>query len=413
MNSREYDAVVVGSGPNGLAAAITMQQAGLSVLLLEAKSTTGGGLRSAELTLPHFVHDVCSAVHPLAAGSPFFRTLPLDKHGLTFIYPPVAAAHPFDGATAAALLSSIDATAQRLGLDERSYRTLLKPLVNDWSLIAADVLGPLRFPKKPLAMSRFGVKALLSARQLAKRFSTREAKGLWAGMAAHSMQPLSNLTTTAIGLVLLATGHVCGWPIAEGGSGAIAKALSSYFTALGGTIETNFYVRSLGQLPSAQVVLFDVTPRQLLQIAGHKFSSLYKWQLERYRFGMGVFKIDWALDGPIPFTAAACREAGTVHLGNTLEEIAATEQLTAKGGHPPKAVCVIGAAKFVRCIKGAGGKPHRMGVLPCTQWIRSGHDRTHRKAGRAICPRLPGEDSGKACHEYPADGRIQSQLHWR
>jgi phytoene dehydrogenase-like protein len=356
MNKTEYNAVVVGSGPNGLAAAITMRQAGLSVLLLEGKQTIGGGLRSAELTLPHFIHDVCSAIHPLTAGSPFFQTLPLDKHGLTFIYPPVAAAHPFDDGTAAALQSSIDATAQKLGIDERSYRNLMKPLANDWSGIAADVLGPLRLPKKPFAMTRFGLQALTSATQLAKRFSTREAKGLWAGMAAHSMQPLSNVATSAIGLVLMATGHVGGWPLAKGGSSAIANALASYFKALSGTIETNFYVRSLGQLPSAHVVLFDVTPKQLLQIAGHKFSSLYKWQLKRYRYGMGVFKIDWALDDPIPFIATACREAGTVHLGNTLEEIAAAEQLVAKGGHPQKPFVLLAQQSLFDASRAPEGK---------------------------------------------------------
>lgn len=336
MERREYDAVVVGSGPNGLAAAIVLQQAGLSVLLVEAKDTIGGGLRSEELTLPGFVHDVCSAIHPLAAASPFFKTLPLQQYGLEFIYPPIAAAHPFTDGTAAALYKSIPETVQLLGEDASSYQKLMQPLTDDWAKIAADVLGPLNFPKNPVAMARFSLHALTSATQLAKRFHTREAKGLWAGMAAHSMQPLSNLTTSAIGLVLMAAGHTGGWPVAKGGSEAIAKALASYFVSLGGKIITNFYVRSLSQLPSAQAVLFDVTPSQLLQIAGHRFSPLYRWQLQRYRYGMGVFKIDWALDEAIPFKAALCKQAGTVHLGNTLEEIAYAEQLTAKRGHPEK-----------------------------------------------------------------------------
>jgi len=332
----EYDAIVVGSGPNGLAAAITLQQAGLSVLVVEAKDTIGGGLRSAELTLPHFVHDVCSAIHPLAAGSPFFKTLPLQQHGLKFIHPTIAAAHPFDDGGAAALHQPMEQTAQALGEDEQSYLKLIKPVVNDWPQIAADVLGPLHIPKHPLAMARFGLKALTPATYLSKRFRSKEAKGLWGGMAAHSLQPLSNAATSAIGLVLMATGHVEGWPIPKGGSNAIAHALASYFIALGGVIETNFYVRSLSQLPAAHAILFDVTPRQLLQIAGHKLSSLYKWQLERYRYGMGVFKIDWALDEPIPFTALECRQAGTVHLGNTLEEIVASERSIAEGKHPEK-----------------------------------------------------------------------------
>lgn len=336
MHKTDYDAVVVGSGPNGLAAGITMQQAGLSVLLIEGKEAIGGGLRSAALTLPYFVHDVCSAIHPLAADSPFFKTLPLKQHGLEFIYPPIAAAHPFDDGRAAALHHSIEQTAQALGADERSYLDLMKPIVKNWPRIAADVLGPLHFPKHPIEMAQFGLKAITSATQLAKRFRYKEARGLWAGMAAHAIQPLSNATTSAIGLVLMAAGHLRGWPIPKGGSSAIADALASYFISLGGTIETNFYVRSLSQLPSSRALLFDVTPKQLLEIAGHRFSSLYKWQLNRYRYGMGVFKIDWALDGPIPFAAPECRQAGTVHLGNTLEEIATSEQATAVGTHAEK-----------------------------------------------------------------------------
>lgn len=336
MAKKDYDAVVVGSGPNGLAAAIAIQQAGLSVLLVEGKDSIGGGLRSATLTLPGFVHDVCSAIHPLAVGSPFFKTLPLQQHGLEFIYPSLAAAHPFDDGDAAVLYPSIEQTAAALGEDGASYRQLIHPLAKDWSQIAGAILGPLQFPNHPLTMARFGWKALQSATHLAKRFHSPKARGLWAGMAAHSLQPLSNATTSAIALVLLTLGHTEGWPLPKGGSAAIARALASYFVSVGGTITTGLYVRSLSQLPSSHAVLLDVTPRQLLQIAGGQFSSFYKWQLERYRYGMGVFKIDWALDGPIPFASSACREAGTLHLGNTLEEIAASEQLTAKGKHPDK-----------------------------------------------------------------------------
>src|SRR6266536_5885691 len=212
-NKRDYDAIVVGSGPNGLAAAITMQQSGLSVLLVEAKKKIGGGMRSAELTLPDFVHDVCSAIYPLAIASPFLKTLPLKQHGLKFIYPPISAAHPFDNGTAATLYSSIEQTAQALGDDQQSYLKLMKLLVNDWPRIVADVLGPLRFPKYPIDFARFGLKALTSATHLAKRFRSKEARGLWAGMAAHSTQSLSNATTSAAGLVLMAAGHSGGWPI--------------------------------------------------------------------------------------------------------------------------------------------------------------------------------------------------------
>ncbi|MDB5112367.1 MAG: NAD(P)/FAD-dependent oxidoreductase [Mucilaginibacter sp.] len=336
LEKRDFDAVVVGSGPNGLAAAILLQQQGLSVLLLEGRDTIGGGLRTAELTLPGFTHDICSAVHPLAVASPYLKTLPLADHGLEYLYPGLAAAHPFDDGSAAILDHSIRKTAASLGTDAQTYLELMKPILNDWPLIAADVLGPLRFPKHPFAMARFGLKAIIAATTFANRFKTTAARGLFAGMAAHAIQPLTNLDTTAAGLVLLTAGHLQGWPIPKGGSAAIAKALGSYFTSLGGTIQTGVFVQSLAQLPSAHAVLFDVTPQQLLQIAGHRFSAIYKWQLERYRYGMGVFKIDWALDGPIPFIAEQCRQAGTLHLGNTLEEIAASELMTSKGHHPEK-----------------------------------------------------------------------------
>ncbi len=356
VNKRDYDVVVVGSGPNGLAAAITMQQAGLSVLLVEAKATIGGGMRSAALTLPHFVHDICSAIHPLAVGSPFFKTLPLKQYGLEFIYPAIAAAHPFDDGSAAALHHSVKHTAAALGNDESAYLKLMQPLVKSWPRIAADVLGPLHVPKHPVDMASFGLKAITSATQLAKRFRTKEARGLWAGMAAHSIQPLSNMATSAIALVLLITGHTGGWPIPKGGSIAIADALASYFISLGGTIETNFYVRSLNQLPSSHAVLFDVTPKQLLQISGHQFSTVYKWQLKRYRYGMGVFKIDWALDGPIPFTASECRQAGTIHLGNTLEEIVASEKLTSEGKLPQKPFVLLAQQSLFDASRAPEGK---------------------------------------------------------
>ncbi|OZI05758.1 FAD-dependent oxidoreductase [Siphonobacter sp. BAB-5385] len=336
MTKKEYDAVVVGSGPNGLAAAITLQQAGLSVLVMEGKSTIGGGLRTEEVTLPGFKHDICSAIHPLAAGSPFFNTLPLADFGLEFIYPEVAAAHPFDVGPAAVLFQSIQKTAQTLGVDERAYEKLAGFLTKTWPKVAVDTLGPLTFPSHPLDFAAFGLRALPPATWFKHLFKGTQAQGLLAGMAAHAIQPLSNLTTSAIGLVLLTAGHLRGWPIPKGGSGQIAQALATYFQSLGGKIETNFYVESLQQLPSSHAVLFDITPRQLLKIAGHTFSPLYRWQLERYRYGMGIFKIDWALDAPIPFTDENCRNAGTLHLGNTLQEITDTEKLSSQGGYPEK-----------------------------------------------------------------------------
>jgi phytoene dehydrogenase-like protein len=352
----DFDAVVVGSGPNGLAAAIALQQEGLSVLIIEGKNEIGGGLRSAEFTLPGFVHDVCSAIHPLAIGSPFFNTLPLQDYGLFYTFPDLAAAHPFDDGTAAVLGSSIEETARLLGDDEQAYLKLLKPLVKDWPDIAADVLGPLHFPKHPIAMAKFGLNALTSATFLAKRFKTKAARGLWAGMAAHSIQPLSNLTTSAIGLVLMAAAHLKGWPIPVGGSKEIANALSSYFIALGGKIETGRYIKSLDELPSSRTVLFDVTPKQLLQIAGHKFSSIYKWQLERYRYGMGVFKVDWALDEAIPFTAKEARRAGTVHIGNTLEEITLSEKLSWQGKHTDKPFVLLAQQSLFDTSRAPEGK---------------------------------------------------------
>jgi phytoene dehydrogenase-like protein len=305
-------------------------------LLIESKKTIGGGLRSEELTLPGFLHDVCSAIHPLAAGSPFFNTLPLADHGLKYSYPTVNAAHPFDNGKAAVLHRSLEETARLLGVDEPVYLNLMRPLVKSWKALAPDILGPLRLPENPIALAAFGLNALTSSLFLASRFRTREARGLWAGMAAHALQPLSNVATSAIGLVLLATGHTCGWPVPLGGSHRIAQALSACFLSMGGKIETGFHVSSLDQLPSSHAILLDVTPRQLLQIAGHRFSSLYKWQLQHYRYGMGVFKIDWALAEPIPFTAPDCRLAGTVHLGNTIREIAQSEAQASKGGHPEK-----------------------------------------------------------------------------
>jgi len=352
----DFDAVVVGSGPNGLAAAIALQQEGLSVLIIEGKNEIGGGLRSAEFTLPGFVHDVCSAIHPLAIGSPFFNTLPLQDYGLFYTFPDLAAAHPFDDGTAAVLGSSIEETARLLGDDEQAYLKLLKPLVKDWPDIAVDVLGPLHFPKHPIAMAKFGLNALTSATFLAKRFKTKAARGLWAGMAAHSIQPLSNLTTSAIGLVLMAAAHLKGWPIPVGGSKEIANALSSYFIALGGKIETGRYIKSLDELPSSRTVLFDVTPKQLLQIAGHKFSSIYKWQLERYRYGMGVFKVDWALDEAIPFTAKEARRAGTVHIGNTLEEITLSEKLSWQGKHADKPFVLLAQQSLFDTSRAPEGK---------------------------------------------------------
>lgn len=332
-----FDAIVVGSGPNGLAAAITLQQAGVQVLLLEAKPTIGGGMRTAELTFPGFRHDVCSAVHPMAAASPFLRSLPLLNFGLTYIHPEVLAAHPFDDGTAAALYPSLDETAAALGADVAAYRHLFSPLVENWPNIDSHVLGPmLKIPRHPLALAQFGLKALQSGKQVASHFRTHEAKGLWAGIVAHSMIPLDALTSSAIAFVLTIAGHRGGWPIPKGGSQSIADAMGAYFQSIGGTIKTNREVKTLGDLPDAKAVLFDTSPKQLLEICGDALSVLYRWQLKRHRYGMGVFKVDWALSEPVPFRAEVARKAGIVHLGGTFNEIAQGERQVWEGGHPEK-----------------------------------------------------------------------------
>ena len=331
MAKEEYDAIVVGSGPNGLAAAITLKQAGLSVLLIEGKKELGGGMRSMELTLPGFVHDVCSAVHPMVTLSPFFSQIPLADHGLQMINPTIAAAHPFDDGTAGVLHHSLQKTADGLGKDGEAYLRMMRSTVENLPKLLPDILGPFPFPSHPIALAEFGLKALTSSTWLSNRFKTKQARGLWGGMAAHAIQPLTNLTTSAIGIMLMAAAHVGNWPIPKGGSQSIANALVSYFLSIGGKVETNFFVRSLKQLPSAKVIILDVTPKQLLEIAGEKLSPSYSEKLKKYRYGMGVFKIDWALSEPIPFTNKDCRQAGTVHLGNTIEDITYSEQITSEG----------------------------------------------------------------------------------
>ncbi len=327
-----YDAVVVGSGPNGLAAAITIARAGRTVLVLEGQPDIGGGTRSAELTLPGFMHDVCSAVHPMGLISPFFRTLPLAEHGLEWIQPAAPLAHPLDDGTAVLLEMSIEKTAQGMGEDGRRYAGLMTPIVSDWPKLEPLVLGPPRFPRHPIAAARFGLKAIRSARGFANStFKDARARALFAGLAAHSILPLERMPSAAFGLVLGAVAHRVGWPIARGGSQSIANALASYLRSLGGEIVTGFNVGSLEQLPPTQTILFDVTPRQLLHIDGLRFPAGFRRSLEAYRYGPGVCKVDWALDGPIPWKAEECARAGTVHLGGTLEEIAASERAPWEG----------------------------------------------------------------------------------
>lgn len=322
-----YDAVVVGSGPNGLAAAITVAREGRSVLVLEAAETFGGGLRSAELTQPGFVHDSCSAIHPLGLASPFIKSLQLEKFGLEWIQPPLPLAHPFDDGSAAVLDRSVEVTARGLGIDADSYQALMAPMVKDAERLVSSILGPLRLPRHPLAMARFGLNAIRSATGLANsRFHGEHARGLFAGMAAHSIMALERHPSAAFGLVLGMLGHAVGWPFPRGGSQQIANAMVACLRSLGGELRAGCRVESLADIPPARTVFFDVTPRQMLRIAGDRFPAGYRQRLERYRYGPGVFKVDWALDGQIPWLAEACRKAGTVHVGGTLAEISAYER---------------------------------------------------------------------------------------
>jgi phytoene dehydrogenase-like protein len=324
----EYDGIVIGSGPNGLAAAIVLARAGRSVLVLEAEEQIGGGTRSRELTLPGFTHDVCSAIHPMAVASPFLRTLPLHEHGLQWIYPPYPLAHPFDDGTAAILEHSIENTCQALGVDGNGYRRLVGPLAAQWNLLEEAILGPpIRIPRHPFVMVRFGFHAMQPASRLAKsNFKSESARALFAGLAAHSVMPLESWGTSAIGLVLAAAAHVKGWPIPKGGSQRIADALSSYLRSLGGEIVTGMRIRSLKELPSSRIILCDLSPRGLLQIAGESLPTGYRRALARFQYGPGVFKVDWALRGPIPWKAPQCHQAGTIHIGGTISEIARSER---------------------------------------------------------------------------------------
>jgi phytoene dehydrogenase-like protein len=351
------DAIVIGAGPNGLAAGIVLARAGLSVCIIEGDQSVGGGMRSAELTLPGFLHDVCSAVHPLAAGSPFFRSLPLVEYGLEWIYPPAALAHPFDDGTAVVLDRSVEATAQRLGPDEAAYRDLLQPLVKDWNLIDKELLGPLALPRFPLALMRFGLVALRSATALVRaRFRGARAAAVFAGLSAHSMLPLEKTPAAAFGLVLGTVGHALGWPIPRNGSRSIAEALASLFTALGGKIVTHRTVESLDDLPNTKFVLCDVTPRQLLRIAGFRLPVSYRKQLLRYRYGMAAYKVDWALDRPIPWKAEECSRAATVHLGGSLEEIALSERAAWSGEHAEKPFVLLAQPSLFDPSRAPAGK---------------------------------------------------------
>ncbi|MEX2571790.1 MAG: NAD(P)/FAD-dependent oxidoreductase [Gemmatimonadota bacterium] len=327
-----FDAVIVGAGPNGLAAAIELARAGLSVHVIEACEEIGGGAKSLELTLPGFVHDPFSAIHPLTAGSPFFSRLPLAEHGLRWVHPPAPLAHPFDQGGAAVLEREIDETARHLGGDGAEYAALVRPIVDEWQELAEDILSPIGFPRSPLALARFGLLAIRSAQSVAeKKLNGGRAAALFAGSAAHSGLALDRPGSAAFGLVLSAAGHAVGWPFPAGGAKRITAAMASYLTSLGGTISTGVPVGDLRELPPARAVLLDLTPAQILKIAGDRLPSRYRSKLGRFRYGAGVFKLDWALDEPIPWRDPACRRAATVHLGGGLTEIVRAMNFAAAG----------------------------------------------------------------------------------
>jgi len=351
------DAVVVGAGPNGLAAAVALARAGASVAVLEAADSIGGGTRTAELTLPGFVHDVCSGAHPMGIASPFFRELPLAEHGLEWIQPPASLAHPLDGAPAAVLWRSFRRTVHDLRDDGDRYRRLVAPLLRDAPALLADLLGPLRFPAHPGAFVRFGARAPWPATWLARAALRGDpARALFAGCAAHSILPLAHPMTASFGLIFCLTAHGEGWPIAKGGSIAISRALASVLGALGGTIATGRRVRSVSDLPPARVFLFDTDPFQLATIAGRALPDGYVRRLERFRFGPGAFKLDLALDGPIPWRDATCLQASTVHVGGTLEEIAASERAMWRGEHTERPFVIVVQQSLFDATRAPAGK---------------------------------------------------------
>ncbi|PWT70468.1 MAG: FAD-dependent oxidoreductase [Chloroflexi bacterium] len=348
MTHSRYDAVIVGAGPNGLAAAITLARAGRSVVVFEGHETPGGGTRSLELTLPGYTHDVCSAIHPMGIGSPFLRSLPLERYGLEWIQPDIPLAHPLPDGTAAVLYRDIRATGSTLGEDSGRYQKLIGPYAEHWDMLAYGLLGPLRLgfqaahPGLSLEMAGFALVALRSARSLAEqRFLGERARALFAGMAAHTMLPLEQPMTSAAALIEAALGHAVGWPLARGGSQSIAKAMVGYLRSLGGEVVTSSPVESLGALPPARAILCDVTPGQLLRLAGDRLPEAYRQKLRRYRYGPGVFKIDYALREPVPWTAPECRRAGTVHVGGTLAEIASSERSIWRGVPPEQPFILV------------------------------------------------------------------------
>lgn len=351
------DVVVVGAGPNGLAAAITCAEAGRSVVVLEGQDVIGGGTQTREVTLPGFRHDICSAIHPFAAVSPFFRSAELQRHGLELLHPEVCLTHPLDGGRAGVLHRSAAETAAGLGVDGPAWDRFVTWVADRWERLAPSVLGPLaRVPRHPFTMAAFGLRGVPPASWLQRAFSTEEAKGLLAGCAAHTFLPLGHAFTSAMGLTLLASAHIAGWPVAKGGSSAISDAMAARLHELGGTIEVGRPVRSLADLPDSRAVLFDVTPRQLLQICGDALPPGYRRRMGGYRYGPGAFKVDYALSGPVPWLDEASRRAGSVHVGGSFAEIAAAEAEVTSGRHPERPFVLVGQQSLVDPTRAPAGQ---------------------------------------------------------
>lgn len=340
--STRYDSVVVGSGPNGLAAAILLAQNGLKVKVFEAKDTIGGGTRTLELTEPGFLHDVCSAVHPTAVGSPYLKTLPLSEYGLEWIHPDYPVAHPLEKGNATVIPRSLDETVSLLGKDGENYRKMIGNTVNNWDRISHDLFGPIRIPQNPFSMIQFGWYGMFSAKLLANSmFSSISSKAYLAGLTAHSILPLEKIFSGSFGLVLAATIHAAGWPVAKGGSHSITHAMAAYFESLGGEVETGNEITSAEELPESKAVLFDLTPKQIAGIAGKKLPDTFRKKLQKFKYGPGAFKMDFALSEPVPWANEQCKKAGTLHLGGTFEEIARSERQTWDGEHPDKPYILV------------------------------------------------------------------------
>jgi len=336
------DAVVVGSGPNGLAAAIELARAGLRVEVVEGAETPGGGCRTAQLTEPGYRHDVCSTIQSMVALSPFFRGIDLDAAGVRLVAPAVALAHPLGGERAASVVRDVATTAAGFGPDARAYERLLGPLVEHRDALVAAVLAPLRsLPRDPLTMARFAASSVPSATHLVKRFTTGEARALLGGVSAHAMLPLSAPLSAAFGVFLTVTAHAGGWPVVEGGSGRLVDALVAELAACGGSVTTGRWVRDWSDLPASRVTLFDTSVESMVEVAGDRLGARYRRALARFAHGPGVCKVDWALSGPVPWTAPVCRDAATVHVGGTFEEVALSEADVAAGRHPSRPFCIV------------------------------------------------------------------------